>query len=174
MLQPHWLPPPPPPPSFLHATENYNLETRCRRSDQSQEASAGSCTACARPSLRGASALGARSRQRRTLRDVRRGCQERARAHANARTLTRKDAAALQGGSPAAAARLAGSLCQGFSCAPWASLGAGVAASCCSVGSTLLPFFSLFSYPPRKVSSAQIEGVVLSQNFSAFDAGPRR
>lgn len=90
-------------------------------------------------------------------------------------THTRKDPAALQGGSPA---RLAGCLCLGFSCATWESIGSSVA-NCCSVGvgSTPTGFlsFHIFLHPtPFRASYAPFEGVVLSQNFNSFVSGPKR
>lgn len=85
------------------------------------------------------------------------------------RTRTATDSEVLQGGSPAAWARLTRCLCQGFSFAPWGSISAGVA-NCCSVASTSTSFLFLAFFPP-KASYAQIEGVVLSQNFNVFDAG---
>lgn len=85
------------------------------------------------------------------------------------RTRTATDSEMLQGGSPAARARLTQCLCQGFSFAPWGSIGAGVA-NCCSVGSTPTSFLFLAFFLP-KAAYSQIKGVVLSQNFNVFDAG---
>lgn len=156
------------PPAFsLHIMENSNLETGCQRSDASWEAAASASTACACPRPRGASTLGACSPH--YTPGCQTECQERARSDAHARALPRTPKRSRADPQQPEPDWLTRCLCQGFSFAPWGSISAGVA-NCCSVGSTSTSFLFLAFFPP-KASYAQIEGVVLSQNFNVFDAG---
>lgn len=132
------------PPAFsLHSIENCNLETGYQRSDASWKARA----PCVRAPHRVEPAHWAPAAsicEHSGMLDRVSG----ARTLGRLRRRTASDSEMLQGGSPAARARLTQCLCQGFSFAPWGSIATGVA-NCCCVGSTPTFFFSLRSFSPK-------------------------